>query len=258
MTIIKKRSILEAIGGYAVARVALISDIHANIQALERVLREIEKRNVDVIRCLGDITGYGGNPDEAVTRIRETCATVIMGNHDKVVAGLDDGAHFNGYAKAAVDAHRTLLSDANREWLLSLPDAYTNEHDIFVHGALSDPERYLFDEYTLESELLLLEKEGYHALFCGHTHIATFANKKKRTLIATPKRLDIGEDVAIVNPGSVGQPRDDNPHAAFAIFDTSLREVRFLRVPYDVNAAAHAIRTRGLPEFLAERITRGQ
>ena len=221
--------------------VALLSDVHANLVALESVLRALPP--VDAIGVMGDTVGYGPDPVDALALLRERGARIVAGNHDRAVAtglGLE---LFNPVARAAAELHRSWLSAEQRDLLGELPmtlepaDGY-----LICHGSPRDPLwEYVFDERTA-----VLSMAATVAPRCcvGHTHV--------------PARFVTGDGRAMINPGSVGQPRDGDPRAAYALLDTGTGLVTFERVEYDIALTQRRIRDRGLPAFLADRLAAGR
>lgn len=218
--------------------IALLSDIHANLAALEAVLAALPK--VDRIWVMGDSVGYGPDPSEVLALLRERDALVVAGNHDLATATGEGIDMFNAYAAAAVKAHRSWLSAEERDRLASLP--LTTEADGFTlcHGSLRDP---IWEYVMSEAQAAATLKLAKTPHCCnGHTHV--------------PAVFRLG-DRMLVNPGSVGQPRDGDPRAAYAILDAATATVRFERAAYDVAETQRRIRRRGLPDFLADRLAIG-
>ena len=218
--------------------VALLSDIHANLVALEAVLAALPR--VDRIWVTGDTVGYGPDPSDVLALLRERGALMVAGNHDRAVATGEGVEMFNAYAAAAVKAHRTWLSAEERDRLAALPLTLESDGFTLVHGSLRDPVwEYVMTQGQAAATLGLAKT----AHCCnGHTHV--------------PRIFRVG-DRALVNPGSVGQPRDDDPRAAYALLVTETAEVRFERAEYDVAETQRRIRARGLPDFLADRLAIG-
>ncbi|HIE50273.1 MAG TPA: metallophosphoesterase [Armatimonadetes bacterium] len=239
----------------------LISDIHANWEALEAVLEALGE--VDAYLCLGDVVGYGANPNECCERVRELGCTTIIGNHDEAALGRMDLNWFNPYARAAVEWTMAALTPENRKFLESLPATAEVDDFLLVHGALPDPWMYITS--PLEA-LLTFQNMEPDLCFIGHTHVAEYYYVEKNqgsfpsqvslrrggTVQVTPERR------FIVNCGGVGQPRDGNPQAAAGIYDTETREVEVLRVDYDLPTAQRKIRAAGLPSILADRLAFGR
>jgi diadenosine tetraphosphatase ApaH/serine/threonine PP2A family protein phosphatase len=237
-------------------RVALLSDIHANLAALEAVFAALPE--VDRVWVTGDTVGYGPDPSDVLALLREKDALMVAGNHD-VAVGTGSGMDmFNRYAAAAVRAHRSWLSAEERDRLASLP--LTAEADGFTlcHGSLRDP---IWEYVTSPGQAAATLTLARTPHCCnGHTHVPLlFALDPASVSVRTfsedePIPLD---GRMLVNPGSVGQPRDDDPRAAYAILDTAAATVTLKRVAYDVARTQRGIRSRGLPEFLADRLAIG-
>jgi putative phosphoesterase len=219
-------------------KVALLSDIHANLVALEAVLAALP--GTPAIWVTGDTVGYGPDPSDVLALLRERGATMVAGNHDLAVATGQGTEMFNPYAAAAAKAHRAWLSAEERDHLASLP--LTREAGPFtlVHGSLRDPVwEYVTTQRQAEATLQLARTPH---VCKGHTHL--------------PRIFQSGERM-VVDPGSVGQPRDGDPRAAYALVDTDTGGVTLERVAYDVAETQRRIRARGLPGFLADRLAVG-
>ncbi len=238
-------------------RYAIISDIHSNLEALKRVLEEIDRLGVDKTVCLGDIVGYGGNPNECVEVIKERNVESIIGNHDKVACGKEEPYNFNPVARAAALWTRKELTPDNREFLNNLPDTRFLDDFLMVHGAVSDPDLYIVSSYDALMEFRLMKKNS--VCFFGHTHVRTCY-----TLLNDDVRQSFDHELRIepdykylINPGSVGQPRDRDPRASFLIFDKKEGSVKFIRLEYDIEKAQRKIIEAGLDRRLADRLSSG-
>ena len=238
-------------------RIALLSDIHANAVALDAVLDAVG--SVDAIWHLGDIVGYGPDPDLVVERLIGIGAVGVRGNHDAAACGGAEIDWFNPEARAAMEWTRKTISAATRVWLSSLPDRLVDGPFTLVHGSPRDPIwEYVTSIPVARANLATLETPvGLH----GHTHIpVAFREENGRIEAATPGD---GSSVALdarrllLNPGSVGQPRDGNPKASYAILDTDAARCTWHRVGYDIGAVQAAMRASALPERLASRLSHG-
>ena len=242
-------------------RVAVISDVHANLYALEAVLAEIDREPPDAIWCLGDTVGYGPRPNECCELVRERAALVLSGNHDLLALGSAEVAlgEFNPEAAEASRWTAEQLSEESRRFLEALePTAEVEEAQLF-HGSPRDP---VWD-YVL-TELIALESlTATHAalVLVGHTHVATALMlrgvKLEGGVAADRSEARFDEHRWLLNPGSVGQPRDGNPDAAFLEVDFAANYARFRRVAYPVARTQQEMRERGLPDALAERLAHG-
>ncbi|UTF54452.1 metallophosphoesterase family protein [Natronosalvus rutilus] len=218
-------------------RIGLCSDVHGNLPALEAVLADLP--DVDALVCAGDVVGYNPWPAECVDRLRDLKVPTVMGNHDRAVAR-ETTFRFNAMAAAGVELARERLTDDQREWLASLPDerlAFDDQVKI-VHGHPADPDRYT---YPRDFSPRLLEDES--VLVLGHTHV---------------QHVERYAEGVVVNPGSVGQPRDGDPRAAYAVLDLDALEVETRRVAYDVERVQQAVAEAGLPEKIGTRLARGE
>ena len=235
-------------------RVALLSDVHANLVALEAVLSELGP--VDAIWVMGDTVGYGPDPADVIALLRERGAVLVAGNHDLAVAtgkGLDV---FNAIAAEAAMMHRAWLGAEERDFLAALPTVERIADATLVHGSLRDPVwEYVWDARGALASLVLAES----ALSCnGHTHVpAVFQLDGERVTGTLGRGVVTLSGRALVNPGSVGQPRDRDPRSAWAVLDTEGRTVEFMRTAYDIAETQRRIRDRGLPAFLADRLASG-
>ena len=240
-------------------RYAILSDIHANAEALRAVLDDARPR-ADAVLCLGDVVGYGADPEACIDLVATTCAAVVAGNHEYAVAGLLDLAWFNPWARAAAEWTRERLDDDARAWLASLPLVRDVADATLVHASPAHPEEW---EY-------LVSPDDGHAVFgafvtrlcfVGHSHLprAWAQGSWGRAHDATPAELALEPGCRyLVNVGSVGQPRDRDPRAAYALWDLDARRVSIPRVAYDVAAARAKIVAAGLPRFLADRLADGR
>lgn len=227
-------------------RLGFVSDIHSNIHALDAVFEHAAGQGADRVFCLGDIVGYNAHPNECVARLRKDEAMAVMGNHDWAATD-GDAEGFNPFAVAGVEFSRRALTEDNKRWLLGLPREARIEVDSvslgLYHGSPRDPlYEYVFP--SADSKVLreLVKVAGQpRVVALGHTHL--------------PMRLDQG--ATFLNPGSVGQPRDGDPRASYALLDTRTMDTEFHRIPYDVEGAARDVRDAGLPEFLWQRLLRG-
>lgn len=244
-------------------RIGLISDVHANLPALEAVLDALSSRGVERILCCGDLVDYGPWPIEVISRLREIDVLSVQGNHDAAAAGVFPTDGFTEDARVTADWTRTILSSNETRFLAGLKQTHTEEDFVMVHGSLRGPLwEYIRDPFVAgESFALLVRPLG----FFGHSHIqGGFERVSGQVKVIDPHAvLDIlpGRKY-LVNPGSVGQPRDGDPRAAYAVIDLdhdrSLERVTFERVSYDIAAVMRAIDRAGLPHWLAQRLEVGR
>ena len=242
-------------------RYLILSDIHANIEALEAALAAAPPSDRTLV--LGDLVGYGANPDAVIDRVRELpSATIIRGNHDKVGAGLETVESFNHLARFAIEWTSNVLTPVNHDWLANLQagPVVIDDHVEICHGAPFDEDVYIFDELDARRAFSAMQRPL--CLF-GHTHVpAAFRFDTDMRAIGPPRgpQFDLTTDDAryLVNCGAVGQPRDGDARAAFGIFETGTRTLSVIRVPYDVATAQAKIIAAGLPEVLAQRLAIGR
>jgi diadenosine tetraphosphatase ApaH/serine/threonine PP2A family protein phosphatase len=244
-------------------RAAVISDIHSNRQALEAVLAAVDAAEVDQIWCLGDMVGYGAEPDACTALIRERSSVCLVGNHDLAVLGALDISTFSEAAAAAVEWTRENVGEETLEFLASLDPAASQSGIGLFHASPRDP----VWEYVLSADQAEagFEAQEERVGLIGHSHIALFfvrgpgaRSYAQGSQAAEGTEIEIGEGEWLLNPGSVGQPRDGDPRAAWLELDTEAWSARYHRVEYDVGGAAAAIVAAGLPGLLAERLEVGR
>lgn len=242
-------------------RYAILGDIHANTDALEVVLGDIETQEVDQIVCLGDIVGYGAEPVRCVEIIRDLGCDVIAGNHDWAAIERISIDFFNAYAKAAAMWTREQLPDDHKAWLSGLPLTLTYEHFAIAHGTFHQPEAFNYIQTVFDAQLSFeaLKILGSQLGFLGHSHVPVgFFDSDPITYTLENEIPVDGEHAIIVNAGSVGQPRDENNKASYALYDQEQGIVNIRRLDYDIDRAANKIREAGLPEILAARLYHGK
>lgn len=236
-------------------RYAIISDIHSNLEALLAVFEDLEHHNCDKTISLGDVVGYGGSPNECVEIIRDKSAASIIGNHDKAAAGIKEPLNFNPVARGAALWTRDSLKEENKEYLKNLPGNLNYGNFMIVHGAISDPDKYIMGQFDAESEFGLMRDAD--VCFFGHTHVPAVYSDKDNKLFDLSAITEIEKDAKyLVNPGSVGQPRDHDPRASYLIYDDR-GSVEFRRVSYDIKTAQKKIIEAGLNKALSERLAHG-
>jgi len=239
---------------------AILSDVHGNLEALQSVVEDFRNEGAQQIVFLGDAVGYGANPNECLALLQELTDQRVAGNHDFGVVGLTDVAYFNPAARAAIEWTREKLSEENRRRLADLPLVRQIGDLTLVHSSLDDPAEWHYIRTIYDAEECFLHLRTFLA-FLGHSHHpiiwARERNGKMRSFEKAEAILE--EDLQyIINVGSVGQPRDYNPRAAYALYDDIQRKYRLKRVPYDIQTAQEKILRAGLPSSLAERLALGQ
>lgn len=249
-------------------RAAVFSDIHANLPALEAVLRDSDEAGIDELWCLGDVIGYGADPNACVELVREHCDVCLVGNHDLAVLGQLDTSTFSSSAATAVEWTGEHTSQQNLDYLAELDPHDTSRPAALYHASPRDPvwEYVLWPEQAAEC-IAVQEKR---VSFVGHSHVALFftatgqppegedPEEARGWQAGAGTRLEIAEGRWLINPGSVGQPRDGDPRAAWLELDTDSWEATYHRVGYDIERAAGAIERAGLPDHLARRLYLGR
>ena len=224
-------------------KIAVVSDIHSNLEALTEVLKEIESIKVDAIYCLGDIVGYGPQPNECIDLIKSVTDKVVVGNHDSAVINQTDMMLFNSYARESTEWTRRMITDENYEYLLKLPLKISENDLLFVHSTPLIPEdwNYILTQHSAEKHFNYFTEQ---ACFIGHSH--------------RPEMFRSVDDRLIINVGSVGQPRDGNSKASFVVYGTENGEYELIRKEYDIKSVYKNIVKAGLNEFLGERLMVGR
>jgi diadenosine tetraphosphatase ApaH/serine/threonine PP2A family protein phosphatase len=245
-------------------RAAVLSDIHANRQALEAVLEAVDAAGVDELWCLGDMVGYGADPDACTALMRERASLCLVGNHDLALLGALDISTFSEAAAAAVEWTRENAAEETFGFLRSLEPVASRAGVGLFHASPRDP----IWEYVLSTDQAEcgLDAQEERVGLIGHSHISLFfvraddggRSHAQGVQASDGTEVEIGEGEWLLNPGSVGQPRDGDPRAAWLELDTEGWQARYHRLPYDIEAAAAAIREAGLPEVLAERLELGR
>jgi len=250
-------------------RYLVISDLHGNLEALRAVLAHAARKRRDAVLFLGDAVGYGAAPNQVTERLRHMGTTVIgvRGNHDRVVLDPDSGAvFFNPHARAAARWSAEVLTPVNRRYLEALPQGPKGVEDdlLICHGSPVDEDEYMFSESEAE-EAFACVKES--VTFFGHSHVPCMfergvvdGHESLVGMLLRGSRVVIDLDPTrkyLINPGSVGQPRDRDPRAAYGMYDSEARRFTLYRVPYNVEGARKRILAAGLPNVLADRLLHG-
>jgi predicted phosphodiesterase len=242
-------------------KVAVISDIHANRQAFEATLEAVAASDAAELWCLGDLVGYGADPDACVELAREHAAVCLAGNHDLAVTGEIPLDEFSRGASLAAQWTREVIATQNLEFLAGLRPQGEEDAVGLYHASPRDP----VWEYVLSALLaeLCLDRQSHRVCLVGHSHVAlSFVRHEGQLATGEPRRegtrLDLGSGEWLLNPGSVGQPRDGDPRASWLLLDLDEESASFERTDYDISGAAAAIRAARLPDSLAERLEYGQ
>ena len=241
----------------------IISDIHSNLEALSAVLANVKRKKFHRILVLGDLVGYGANPNQIINIIRKLKqAVVIRGNHDKVASGLETGDNFNKAAMTSALWTRSKLTPDNRSYLVRLPQGplMVDSQIMVSHGTPIDEDAYIFSDYDAYEVFQVMD---FRICFFGHTHLPViYAVSNQRLYTFRPNAERVKVELVngfkyLINPGSVGQPRDKNPLASYAMYDSERRTLTFKRVEYSVPRAQGKIVKAGLPQSLANRLSLG-
>lgn len=242
-------------------RYAVIADIHANLAAFTAVLEDIEhKGGVNEIWCLGDIVGYGPDPRQCLELLRKYNHVCVAGNHDWVAAGKMGTAYLNPLAATASRWTAQQLSPEDIQYLENLPLTIEKEGFILVHGSPADP----IWEYVMSTSVAARNFAFFQSNFClvAHTHVPVVFKEENGSCLSVPFSpgigIVLGENRLIINPGGVGQPRDGDPRASYAIYDSEGRVIRLYRIPYDIGATQDKMMQAGLPIHLITRLKDGR
>lgn len=245
-------------------RIAIVSDVHSNLAALEAVLQHADKQNaLDAVWLLGDCVGYGPQPNEVIALLARQSMLGVIGNHDLAVIGAMDTSDFNPAAALAAAWNAGALSDESRQFLASLPAIATptDAECVLCHGSLRAPAwEYLVSEEAARAQF---EQMTVPWSFVGHTHIPLIIEQTEDGEVfgdhpENGTLVDLEGRRLILNPGGVGQPRDGDPRSPYAVLDTEQQTVQFWRVPYPIGKTQTLMETAGLPERLIERLAQGR
>jgi diadenosine tetraphosphatase ApaH/serine/threonine PP2A family protein phosphatase len=240
-------------------RYAIFSDIHSNLESLQTALSMISPS--DALVSLGDMVGYGPNPNECVALLRERCTHAVLGNHDLAATENFGVEYFNEAAREAILWTQRVLDESSRDWLNSLPYELRLPEFLLVHGAPVNYFEYVLDKRTAAQAF---ERTDAPLVFIGHTHVAEYWVQESHGAIGL-KHMQHGGELTleagkryIIDVGSVGQPRDLNPEASFVLFDAEARRVQWVRYAYPIATVQQKIREAGLPAYLADRLQAGR
>lgn len=240
-------------------RWGIICDIHGNLEALQAVLSSLTKEDINSYLCLGDIVGYGADPQGCISEIKRLNPQTIAGNHDWASAGIFDVTYFNPTAQKAIVWTAQNITDEDKQFLKNLPLVHQQAEMTLVHGSLSSPEQfeYILDLSSAQKTFQLLPTQF---CFIGHSHTpGTFIKDDHGCTFTFQTKIKIKKaQKCIVNAGSVGQPRDGNPQGSYVVFDSDSKELAIKRVTYDIQRAQNKIIKAGLPRTLAERLAIGR
>jgi diadenosine tetraphosphatase ApaH/serine/threonine PP2A family protein phosphatase len=242
-----------------------MADVHSNIMALNTVLDGVDLDSVDSVICLGDVVGYGARPNECIDRLRNLDARVIAGNHDAAACGKMSTDYFNQHARRSAEWTGQQLTSSNREYLKQLPETLSDDQFEYYHGSPDGP----LTEYVRSDRIAAGALEAIKApkLAVGHTHQPVIYRFRQGTMQGKPIRGNqtingiTSDEQLVINPGSIGQPRDGDPRAAYLLVEkhgNGRMDLTWNRVEYNIATTQERIRTAGLPSFLASRLERGK
>ncbi len=239
----------------------VLGDIHGNLSALETVLDHLDREGVDMIVSVGDVIGYGAAPRQCIDILSSRGAVVVKGNHDAACAGEIDALTFNPYARAAVQWTRSVLTPGEIDWLRALPLVATLEDCQVAHGTLYRPDLfdYILSSTDADPSLEVMQRP---VCFVGHSHVPLtvlrLADAPDRSAYTLDSEIHLHDALkALINVGSVGQPRDEDPRTAYVVYDSNRSRIWIRRCEYDIAAEADRIRRAGLPPVLADRLALG-
>lgn len=240
-------------------RYGIFSDVHSNLEAFEAVLEVYKKENIDKYLCVGDIVGYGANPDECIQLVKGLNCVCVAGNHDVSTYDLDITKNFTDIARIAAEWTFDKISEFNKDYLRSLKYTYEEEDLILVHASLDRPEEFFYIENSSDARDNFTYQER-QLCFVGHSHAPLIFRQSDEDIeLLNSFKIKIDEfSKYLVNVGSVGQPRDRDNRAAYCVFDTEEKTVEIKRIGYNILPAAEKILKAGLPARLAERLFEGQ
>lgn len=243
-------------------RTAFISDIHSNLEALNAIFEDIDHSSIDEIVCLGDIVGYGANPNECIDLVRDRCPIIVLGNHDAAI--LDDAVlqNFNPNARFAIEWTRTHLTKESYNLLESLPIRIVSNDKTYVHSTPFEPKKF---HYITSVEDAALNFRHFNTRFCfiGHSHIPVIFMNDVGNKVKIAKEFHISYEGLenqqfLINVGSSGQPRDRNPKVSYGILDTDVKTFEIRRIVYDLQTCQQKIKDAEFPAFLYKRLAEGK
>jgi predicted phosphodiesterase len=241
-------------------RLGIFSDVHGNMEALDAVLKALKGEDVNLTICLGDLVGYGPDPNQCVEKVMEASDIVLAGNHDYAAVNLESTEHFNECARTAIEWTNEVLTSASQDILAKLPLIETIDNILTVHATPEQPEQWHYIT-SAEDAYRNLVNMSVPICFVGHSHVpmAFIQQEEEQILLQSAAEVDIqpGQKV-IINVGSVGQPRDGDPRAAYGIFDMKENKFNLKRLAYAVRKVQEKMQKKNLPSFLIERLESGK
>ena len=241
-------------------RLGIFSDVHGNVEALDIVLNALKEEAVNLTICLGDLVGYGPNPNQCVEKVMAASDIVLAGNHDYAAVNLESTEHFNECARTAIEWTSRVLTSASQDILSKLPLVETIDNILIVHATPEQPEQWHYIT-SAEDAYRNLYNMSVPICFAGHSHVpmAFIQQEEEQILFQSATELDIQPDQkVIINVGSVGQPRDGDPRAAYGIFDMNENKFHLKRLAYPIRKVQEKMQKENLPSFLIERLDTGK
>ncbi len=241
-------------------KIAIFSDIHSNLEALE-VFVSNARGKVDLFVCLGDVIGYGPDPSVCLSVVKNLCGNdwAVRGNHEKAVLDPKELRHFNPIAGESILWTTENISESDKEYIRSLSDVIEFNNYIFVHGSPRDPDEYVTTLHSAIANIQIMKKSHKKICFHGHTHVPVIWSEEKFFIPEPFSPIQLDKNLFyMINPGSIGQPRDGMPDISFIVFDEEKYTVEFLRFPYDIRTTYGKIIQRGIPEYLGRRLFFGR
>lgn len=240
-------------------KIGIFSDVHSNLEALEAVLNALEAEHVDRLICLGDVVGYGPDPNPCVDEVASSAGIVVAGNHDAAAVGAITTDDFNEYARLAVEWTQSVLSPDSERFLSRLPMMSVEEGAMWVHATPDRPEEwdYIFNAFDARRHFSAMKTD---LCFVGHSHVpgAFVQDKEGSITVQHPNKLSIDENRKyIINVGSVGQPRDGDPRACYGVLDLDMNRFKLGKIAYPVETVQDKMRSKHLPAYLIERLAFG-
>lgn len=238
--------------------IAILSDIHSNYEALQAVLEDMHEYSIDKIYILGDIIGYGPNPNECTKQTMALSASVIKGNHERALTFPSFLDSFNNMAKKSILWTREQLEPENLSYLTRLPEYLIEKPFSFVHGSIDDPDKYLLKSPDILEDLKKMKNRGLKIEFFGHTHIRMFFEEDKKPLIPKNDWYQLSTDkIYLINPGSVGQPRDRSPQASYLLFNPENYKMLYRKIPYNIELTIEKMKDLNFPSMIYDRLKLG-
>jgi predicted phosphodiesterase len=238
--------------------IAVLSDIHSNLEALEKVLEDLQNFNVREIYVLGDIVGYGPDPNPCVELVQGRKMKAIKGNHERALSDQEFLSCFNPLAAKIITWTKEDLKKENLYYLEDLPDNYIEGKAVFVHGSFTDPDKYILESQDIVEEVETLRKKNLNVEFFGHTHMKVIFMEEEKPICPQEDWVTLAKDrIFLVNPGSVGQPRDRDTAASYVIFDSEKCAILYRRVVYDMNKTIEKMKQKNFPPFTYNRLKLG-